>query len=239
MTNSILEDALRRNSNIPDSHPDARQTCRASPLLNSAVVFFIGGAGDKESYYLSGPYNNIGEANDVFNRRVKDLLGTPKYLPVYLGYNEVRGEQKILRNVLKKIPSEYTRIYIVGHSLGGWNGAHLSSILASHGYTVNMLITLDPVGELPLVWMISNIHREKPTPQANFWINILANPSNPDGSDWIAEQGGRWQIKSGPALNYIADVNHYNAKVMFSLALKDGKSAADLMEDSIRKGGGI
>lgn len=169
MTNPELEDALKRNRGVPNVRPTARQVCRVDSVQNRAVVFFIGGAGDKEAYYLvAGPFKNIVDAQRSLDLRPEDLLDYFEYVPVYLGYNEVRGKEKISQNVLKEIPSKQTRIYIVGHSLGGWNGAHLSAILSSLGYVVEMLITLDPVGEGVMVWTFSNIHREKPIPLARF-----------------------------------------------------------------------
>jgi len=235
MPNPEVESAAKRNLNVPDIRPTARQTCRAAPVLNPAVVFFIGGAGDKEPYlFIAGPFKNIVDAQNRFNMMLEDLLGYLEYVPVYLGYNEVRGKENIKLNVLKEIPSKKSRVYIVGHSLGGWNGAHLSSVLTGLGYTVEMLVTLDPVGEGAMVWSVSNIYRRKPIPLAKFWINIRANPTKPDGSDVIAEMGERWEVQSGPNMNYIVDVNHYNAKTMFTMPLKYKKSAAILLEESIR-----
>lgn len=199
------------------------------------VVFFIGGAGDKETYYFSGPYHNIREAQEVFDPKVKDLATRSLYESVYLSYAEAKGDGDILTNVLAKIPGKKTPVYIVGHSLGGWNGAHLSGILTNRGYDVEMLITLDPVGEGALVYVGSDIYRTKPKPSSKFWINIRATPKKPDQSDGVAEFGERWTVHTGPQLNYIADVNHYNARKMFLAPLKDKKSAADLMYESIRK----
>ncbi|WP_448092319.1 hypothetical protein [Pseudomonas lini] len=34
-----------------------------------AIVFFVGGAGDKESYYFSGPFRNVQDAQSSFNKR--------------------------------------------------------------------------------------------------------------------------------------------------------------------------
>lgn len=235
MANDQVIDAIRHNRNVPKALPNAKQNCRPEPILDPVIVFFIGGAGDKERYYLTGPYNNIVEAKRVLDPKLQDLLRCQLYKSIYCGYNEVRGEDKIADHVIKEIPSRKSKIYIVGHSLGGWNGAHLSTILSSRGYIVEMLITLDPVGEGKFVWAGSNIHREKPIPEAKFWINIRANPSNPDASDFIADIGERWNVKSGPTLNYIANINHYNAKKLFTVPLRERKSAAEILYDAIRK----
>lgn len=199
------------------------------------VAFFIGGAGDKESFYFAGPYYNIREALRAFDVSVSDLKILGLYDAVYLSYAEVKGDGDVETNVIKKIPAKKNPVFIIGHSLGGWNGAHLSNILSSMGYNVEMLITLDPVGEGALVCIGADIHRAAPEPRAKFWINIRADPKKPDSSDNVAEFGERWVVKAGPQLNYIADVNHYNARKMFLTPLKDKKSAAVLMWESIRK----
>lgn len=204
-------------------------------IREKVVAFFIGGAGDKESYYMSGPYHNIRDALQVFDESVFDLTMRKLYEAVYLSYAEARGDKDIEANVVSRIPNKKSPVLIIGHSLGGWNGAHLSSILSSKGYDVEMLITLDPVGEGVLVYVGSDIHRSVPQPRAKFWINIRANPKKPDASDTVAEFGERWTVKAGPQLNYVADVNHYDAKRMFMAPLKDGKSAAVLMGQLIRK----
>ena len=171
------------------------------------VVFFIGGAGDKESYYFQGPFNNIKEVKDLFEEK---LSNKKYYSGVYLDYSDVYDD--IENSVIKNIASFDTNIYIVGHSLGGWNGAHLSQILTDKGYKIQMLITLDPVGEGKIVFIGSRIYRQKPKPKAYFWINILAMPTEPDSSDDIAEFGERWMIITGPNINNNMDINHYNAK---------------------------
>lgn len=42
------------------------------------MAFFIGGAGDKESYYFSGPYGNIDDARAPFDKRIKDTTPDPR-----------------------------------------------------------------------------------------------------------------------------------------------------------------
>ena len=204
-------------------------------VKKKVVAFWIGGAGDKESYYFSGPFHNVRDARDIFEPNVSDLQKRDLYTSHYLDYSEAKGSFDVKEHAMDNIPDKTTPVYIVGHSLGGWNGAHLSAILSEKGYNVEMLITLDPVGEGAFVYIGSDIHRTKPKPVAKFWVNIRATPKVPDQSDSVAEFGERWTVTSGPALNYVADINHYNAKKMFLAPLKDKKSAADLMHESIRK----
>jgi pimeloyl-ACP methyl ester carboxylesterase len=198
-------------------------------------AFFIGGAADKESYYFQGPNNNVQIVKDFFDPLVEDLVPRHLYEAYHLDYSDAKGSGDIKQYIQDKILEKASPVYIVGHSLGGWNGAHLSAILSDAGYSVEMLITLDPVGEGFFVSLGSDIHASKPKPVAKFWINLRAKPKKPDQSDGVAEFGERWTVTEGPQLNYICDVNHYDAKKMFLAPLKDKKSAGDYMLESIRK----
>jgi pimeloyl-ACP methyl ester carboxylesterase len=138
----------------PTLTPSENQAPKVVQASNCrVVVFFIGGAGDKESYYFAGAYNNIQLAYNHFRDRVDKAGHLDFYSSHYLGYSDVRGGWDIDKYVYKGIPDKSAPVYIVGHSLGGWNGAHLSKILSEKGYKVEMLITLDPVGEGALVWL--------------------------------------------------------------------------------------
>lgn len=128
------------------------------PQQKKVVALFIGGASDKETYYGHPATKIIQlEVSDKFD----DLIDAEKikgYKSLYLGYNEVKGEDDIKSKIVANIHDrENTAIYIIGHSLGGWNGAHLSQILTDKGYNVDLLITLDPVGTGADVKLISDI----------------------------------------------------------------------------------
>lgn len=209
---------------------------KAVPVESTkAIVLFIGGAGDKESYYFSGPYRNIRLAWLNFDKRTEALMAQGRYTSEWLGYNEVRGKQDIQRNVLGLIPYKSCPVYIVGHSLGGWNGAHLTKIMTDWGYRIQMLITLDPVGEGSLVWLGSDIYRERPEPVAADWINIKATPTQRDPSDGVADFGEKWIIACGPSLNANVDTNHADAPGLFTAAIEGNKSASDFLYESIMK----
>lgn len=202
-----------------------------------AIVFFIGGAGDKESYYGTGPFHNIREVRDYCDPAFEVLKSLDLYRAFYLGYNEVCGEADLKKNVLDAIKNKASPVYIIGHSLGGWNGAHLSGILSEKGYSVEMLITLDPVGQGIGVHTISDLYRGIPAPAAQFWINIRAEKEEEkrDMSDYVAKAGGQWIVKTGPHLNYIAKYHHASALNMFVVPLKDKKSAANHFIASVAK----
>jgi pimeloyl-ACP methyl ester carboxylesterase len=151
-----------------------------------------------------------------------------------LAYNKFLTDEDLAKNVLVEVPEKSTPVYIIGHSLGGWNGAHLSSVLTDKGYKVKMLITIDPVGQGKIVYGISTIYRRKPEPKAGFWVNIRADKiKNRDISDTVADFGEQWEITSGPDVSGRVDVNHADADVMFDKKLDGGKSARQLLADSI------
>lgn len=199
---------------------------------DKAIAFFLGGAADKESYYFQGPFKNIQEAQTEFeNLLYKNSNATKYYSSYYLDYSD--AFDNINNEITSNIFDKTIPIFIIGHSLGGWNGAHLSQILTDKGYKVKMLITLDPVGEGFLVYTGSNIYMTKPKPKADFWINLKAVPSKPDQSDGVAEFGERWNVKTGPTINNEADINHYNAKKMLTIKLTSGKSACQHLLDNV------
>ncbi|HUE92618.1 alpha/beta hydrolase [Pseudomonas sp.] len=218
----------------PTLTPSENQAPKVVEVSNCrVVVFFIGGAGDKESYYMVGPYNNIEDAYKSFAGRIRQAGRSQFYQAHYLGYSEVRGGWDIDKYVYKGIPDKSAPVYIVGHSLGGWNGAHLSKILSEKGYKVEMLITLDPVGEGALVWLGSDVYFSRPEPVSGYWINVRAAPNRLDSSDSVANFGEQWRVDSGPDVNAQMDVNHARALDMFINPVRDSASASDILFESI------
>lgn len=203
---------------------------------DEVVVFFIGGAADKNSYGIVFPPNQyVLAVKKNMDNKISNRIDYNSY---YLGFEQVYDSEKspfnpvLDENVLKYIDKK-SSIYIVGHSLGGWNGAHLSQILTDRGYNVEMLITLDPVGEGFLVYLASSIFVSKPNPKAKFWINILAAPTKSDQSDSVAEFGIRWQGTEKANINFKMDENHWNAPKMFIEPLKEKKSCQQIILESI------
>lgn len=204
-------------------------------------IFYVGGAGDKRGYPLTvpgeyfGPFNNIDAVNIRFTRDLGELGLKQSQKPTYLGYYEVYGDDRIKANVISKIPKKDSPIIIIGHSLGGWNGAHLSNWLNTAGYSVELLITLDPVGEGFMVTALSDIYPRSAHVAAKRWVNVRAIPKERDPSDSIADLGGQWDIKAGPTLSGIANTNHGDAVKMFYTPLNGGESARDVAVRTIRE----
>lgn len=197
-----------------------------------AVVFFIGGAGEKETYYLKQPHHHIEEVKIFFEKMLFEKIEAETYSSHYLDYKEVY-KNKMQETVFAHIPTKKTAVFIIGHSLGGWNGAHLSRILSEEGYKVKILITLDPVGKGFWVYALSRIYYSKPKPVCDYWINISADPIEKDPSDWIAGLGEKWQIREEPDVNVSVQVHHYNTKKMMEATHPNGKSIKDYLLEKI------
>ena len=203
---------------------------------DKVVVFFIGGAADKDTFIFQGPNGNILPSKKLIDKYIKDFVDyNSYYLDFRDGYSNPlsTGETRFDHNIIKNI-SKDSLIFIIGHSLGGWNGAHLSQILTDKGYKVEMLITLDPVGINLSKTATVPIYFTIPSPKCKFWINVLAAPTKPDDSDTVANLGGRWIIMSEkPNINVKLNVNHANSDSMFTNKIFNNKSCFDILLQSI------
>ena len=203
---------------------------------DKVVVFFIGGAADKDTFLVQGPNNNILSCKNLIDKNIKNVVDYNSfYLDFREAYNDhinplkTRFEQNILQNISKE-----SSIFVVGHSLGGWNGAHLTQILTDKGYKIETLITLDPVGINLSKTSTVPIYFTTPKPKYKFWINILASPKKPDDSDTVANLGGRWIMSENPSLNIKMDINHADANSMFVKQIYKGKSCFDILLENIK-----
>ena len=207
-------------------------------ISKKIIAFFIGGASDKESFYGMSATNIIEEQ---VKNKFKDVIDnenlTNFYDDIYLGYNEVRGDDDIKNKVISKITNkDKMAVYIIGHSLGGWNGAHLSQILTDKGYNVDLLITLDPVGTGADAKLFSDIYWTTPKPKANYWINVSTSPENYQVDDFVADYGGQWKPKTGMQINDVCDCSHGSAGFMFTKHLKDTNiSSSDMLLELIKQ----
>ncbi len=205
------------------------------------VIFFVGGAGDKRPFAFSGPnrnivyaYNDYKKLRDITLSKHQRKLIIDNEATSYLGYYEIYGDDNIKSFVLDKIPNKNTSIYIIGHSLGGWNGAHLTDKLSKKGYKTNMLITLDPVGE-GLFIKFADIYNEAPKVISNTWINIRCNPEDYGFSDIVADLGNQWDPNEDePTYNVITSANHLDADDIISTKVFNNYSALELLIKSIQ-----
>src|SRR5690349_7287591 len=95
---SPLEQKTRKQVEIQREEPvnlDSVQPIRA---------FYIGGAGDKRGYPFEVPHGYLGPHGNALDvrRHVDNLVAkrslSPFYVPYYLGYYEVYGDDKIKEN---------------------------------------------------------------------------------------------------------------------------------------------
>jgi len=196
------------------------------------VIFLIGGAGDKRTYLGTGPNKNIVATQNLIDQKYKEQESENIIRTIYLGYYEIFGEERVWE-VLKnsdlitehngEIILSSNPIIIIGHSLGGWNGAHLVEKLTKwkklqktkninqyspKGFTIKMLITLDPVGEGLTVGAFSDIYFKTPNVLLKNWINLKYDQAWYSFPDFVADLGGQWNIESGPRLNEAVGVDH-------------------------------
>lgn len=226
------------------------------------VVFFIGGAGDKRPFLGSGPNVNIVEVKKFFDQKFKNEIDRIVISSVYLGYYEVHGDEAVKKISDDFILNKKAKIYIVGHSLGGWNGAHFSEKLSKLGFDVEVLITLDPVGENVYLKAFAEIYAGVPQPQAFIWINLRYNQSYWDvikkyypssqynnmvieaSANFIADAGQQWWVgprldgvatpKRMPDVNAFVNVSHVDTLPAMKYALQSGVTAWSIMETSIK-----
>lgn len=109
---------------------------------------------------------------------------------------------------------------IVGHSLGGWQAAHLAKQLNEiRCGAVDNLITLDPVGTIYRFKPLGGIKFSTPEPDAKMWVNVRAGSSKkfPGVDNIIANAGGQWDPGKNslpPHYNYTLAANHGDANYL-------------------------
>ncbi|MDX9670335.1 MULTISPECIES: alpha/beta hydrolase [unclassified Pseudomonas] len=206
---------------------------QVSVSIPDVMIFFVGGAGDQERYYVTGPNYNVDYVKKITTEDARPLGVTQYCKSRSLGYNHFMSEEDLNKNVIEEINSCDTAVYIIGHSLGGWNGAHLSAVLTDRGFKVKMLVTLDPVGHGKIVYGISKIYRQEPKPKADYWVNIRAAAKDWNFSDLVADFGEQWEITEGPDVMGRVDINHADANLMFVQPLSNGMTARQIFNESI------
>jgi RHS repeat-associated protein len=198
---------------------------------SAAFVAFIGGASDKSSYFGQGPYYHMLNVRNEFVASLStDTTNTDFFKAKYYGFDEAKTGviKKDIENAMKVNPQQ--KVYIVGHSLGGWQGATLAGDTSS--FKTTMLVTLDPVGTRAR--LLGDVSFAKPQPKADKWINILAQPSTSDGSsDAVANLGGRWHIAQGPSRLDTANLHHVEALELMQFTPSNDTSAWDLLKTNV------
>lgn len=178
----------------------------------ASFIAFIGGAADKYPFlkgdakveYL-GPTEIVGDYSRYL-LRVANQKKLKKYTIKYYGYEEAYTSSSKERpdNAFKDIEkfiqdNPKGMVNIVGHSLGGWNAAGLTSELEKKKIcTVNLLITIDPVG---VILSKSSADRRvraqiyffMPKPHPTKWLSVSCDPKEYVLDDLVADLGGQWE----------------------------------------------
>lgn len=230
------------------------------PYIPHAIVFFIGGAGDQEPFVtigkqsllpksINGANHNVDYAKKYFDKEKLKLISNEISTRIYtksISYTEIYNEKEISHLInshikiideLDKKHDKRTIIYIIGHSLGGWNGAHLTEQLSNNGYTTEMLITLDPVGTHHYSSLLgADIYCSEPNVKATKWINIRCEGGSYNFPDFVADLGGQWiSANATPTIQATTSIHHENADGLFTIKIgTSGKSALDNLIESIQ-----
>jgi len=246
--------------NAKTNTPSKSKKTQKINITPHALLFFIGGAGDQEPFVtvqdmailpkevmgfgLNGENYNITYARNIFIKNISKLIIKDKIKPILIGYHRINDSKEIddlislikFYNQIDKKYNKKTLIYIIGHSLGGWNGAHLTQQLDKHGYDTEMLITLDPVGVHYVTSLrLADIYKYEPTVKAKLWINIRTTPKSSNFPDWVASAGGQWSIPSNATFhNYKIDMHHENADGLFTAKIIQQNSAMDMLINSLQ-----
>ena len=131
--------------------------------------------------------------------------------------------------------NENAKINIVGHSLGGWQAAHLAQQLEEWRCgSVGVVTTLDPVGIRYSYNLAGSINFKTPNPKYKTWVNIRAEAKDTSINDVIANLGGQWDPSSlNPTYNYTLEVDHAYAYTMFTTKIPNRNlSPRDLINRS-------
>ena len=193
------------------------------------IVLFVGGAGDAKVFF--GPKKPTYIVRDQVQLPFDRIISHSNYDSKYLGYDDIYGKSRIEKNVLPLLVSKgESQIHIVGHSFGGWNAAHLSHILTEQGYSISLLITLDPVGTAMGARLTSSIYQDTPQPKCKHWINVDSQPDSWAIDDYVAWAGGQWiPSREKTEVFHESKAHHREAGKMFEDVMDGGFSASDLL----------
>lgn len=150
------------------------------------IDIYVGGLNDDDNNWVSSYQKEYGGKNSV-----------------YYEWSDSDDILAKMKEVCCENPDE--PINLIGHS---WGGDTVAQIAANWdgNCPIGILVTADPVS----LWKPDF---NKVSENTSYWININANPSNPNASDtWVAKPGGKWGEKPKPYADhyYEVDANHEN-----------------------------
>ena len=197
-------------------------------------TIFIGGAGDHESFWYIFPNHKVVQyyATNYFHSKLANHFQSKlkvnesraqqlaTFSVKYYGYNQIDRAYDNAIRFLKLFPT--ANVNIVGHSLGGWQAAHLAQRLNEFKCnSVANLITLDPVSTIYSWNPAGSIKFKGPKTTGPNWINIRAESSSfyPGWNNIVANSGGQWNPSSSglnPTYNYQIEADHIAIRKMMN-----------------------
>ncbi len=179
--------------------------------MKQSINLFIGGAGDFERFYVYGPRNFILKEVKIPVDKIIQEKQLSNYQSIYLSYKDLKKD-----SVWNLLPNyQDCTINLIGYSLGGWNAAHLATLLTKRKYEVTLLITLDPVGKNARFIFHNDLFFNTPQPNVAQWINVSSVSKKFSIDNLIAIIGGRWIPESGPKFNIKCTHSHVEVGKMF------------------------
>ena len=226
-----------RNLSYPN-HFNVPNMATISPF--SIVTFFIGGAADKNRFWYVGPKTNLIRATlinlylkAVSTSSLAAMEANQKFESAYFGYDEMDELFDAIQVLIKRHPN--IKIRLLGHSLGGWQAAKMSSRLAIAGIKTDLLVTLDPVG-IGYFMNFPGNETSLPRPKAQTWINIAATHTiEYDVNDAVADAGIRWrpsrdsELKHKPTFDIGTPYSHADVWKMVTFPGAASKSAWEIL----------
>ncbi len=162
--------------------------------MKQSINLFIGGAGDFERFYVYGPRNFILKEVKIPVDKIIQEKQLSNYQSIYLSYKDLKKD-----SVWNLLPNyQDCTINLIGYSLGGWNAAHLATLLTKRKYEVTLLITLDPVGKNARFIFHNDLFFNTPQPNVAQWINVSSVSKKFSIDNLIAIIGGRWIPSKNP-----------------------------------------
>lgn len=211
----------RRAARPDEANDNAPEAAGPTPLVNTSaapeperrvVVVFVGGGGDR---WLNGPVSQ-------FFRTTQD---SPNFAGVETRHFDHDHQGRIERFI--RAQPQGTSVRLIGHSWGANTAAKVAGNLGRDGLSVDMLVTVDPVG---------NNDAERPAAiqaaraGARRWINVRATGGSLlDPDNLVAAAGGAWgRDAQGVADEFIeAPVSHAAFGRMLGARLPNGRTLVE------------
>jgi pimeloyl-ACP methyl ester carboxylesterase len=226
---------LAVNDNYYDDNSDGWTVTITWLPLPQTIDIFVGGFFDGSSEIVKRYY-------DAF---VHDNPDTPTFHSEYFSHDgSGQKGNEYLEPYIKNLPSNAV-INLVGHSYGGDTAVEAAGAC---GRRINILITIDPVGGKRVSVYPQAGRKDPPNPawprnlpkkfksartHVTTWIDVDAQPTTWDRSDYIADWGGKWDKMPDSPKKYddtfipAAGLHHGDFTEMMQYPDASGKRAQD------------